>query len=332
MTPRIRIETVLPGVLRLRLPTPGFVANHLYLFLGEVPTLLDAGHPAPEAQTVLDATLHELGLLRRDFAQVLYTHTHLDHLGGGIVHWATDAERLVPHRIAASAVEAGIDRRFGERTRRLHHWSPWLDALPDHPLIERWRERRRQASRSWLAVDGEAGRALLGPPLREGDRVRAGDRTLTILDVPGHDPHHQALFDEEAGLLFTGDVVLKTPTPLMPPMDDDAALYRESLLRLERLGAARILPAHGPVLPGDAVTDSLRAFDAVATFVLERSVRAARPVGPGELLAEALAMALVPSHERLEAVMLGNLHSHLLRWARSGALRTEAGGRFVAAA
>lgn len=324
-------QEVAPGLFRLRVPTPGFVANYLYLFSGPEPVLIDAGHPDAETQAALDAGLAALGLVRADLAAVLYTHTHLDHLGGGIRHWREAAEAAVPHRIAQSALDEGVDRSFGRRTRALHDWSPWLDSLPTHPRVQRWRDRRRQRSRSWLVVDEEEGRALDTRGLKDGDEVLVAGRRLQILALPGHDPHHLAFYDPQRSLLITGDLVLRTPTPLMPPMGDDAAAYRRSLARLQVLPAQLVLPAHGPTLAGEAVGAVAKAFDALAEAVLHCVRQGPTPVGPGDVLEWLFehAPSLLSDAESLEGVMLGNVHSHLLRWLAEGTLAEEE-GRFRA--
>jgi glyoxylase-like metal-dependent hydrolase (beta-lactamase superfamily II) len=37
--------------------------------------------------------------------------------------------------------------------------------------------------------------------------VDLGDRTLTVLHLPGHSPGSIALFDENDGTLFSGDII-----------------------------------------------------------------------------------------------------------------------------
>ena len=314
-----------PGVWRLRVAQPRFAANYVYLLLGEVPTLIDAGHPAPETQRQLDRGLADVGLKRGDIAQVLYTHTHLDHLGGGLASWGAADLRHVEHRIPRSAKEAGVDVGFGTYTIRLHEWFQWMDALPDHPYLDTLRAMREEmeSMRAELRIAAEIGRPT-GRPVTPGESVQAGDLTLRVVDVHGHDPHHVAFIEEGGRWAITGDVVVGTPTPLVPPMDDDALPYREALDRLAAEAAQRVFPAHGLVFDdGPAAVDATReTFDAFAESILRKLRRHAvdGPVGAATILQSWLDtnVAYVAADQALPGVLLGGIHCHLTRLERLG--------------
>ncbi|ADU51014.1 hypothetical protein Tmar_0900 [Thermaerobacter marianensis DSM 12885] len=93
-------EWVAPGILRLSLPTPYPVGDvNVYAVLGRVPTLVDVGPGSPAAREALMRGLAAHGLELRSFAQVVITHTHLDHFGF-LRHWfaapAVTAAALAP--------------------------------------------------------------------------------------------------------------------------------------------------------------------------------------------------------------------------------------------
>jgi glyoxylase-like metal-dependent hydrolase (beta-lactamase superfamily II) len=59
--------------------------------------------------------------------------------------------------------------------------------------------------------------------------------------------------------VLTGDTILGRGTTVLDHPDGTLADYLASLDRLERLGPATVLPAHGPVLPAlDAVVRAYR--------------------------------------------------------------------------
>lgn len=321
------------GVFRIRVPLPGYAANQVYVLLGAVPTLIDAGHPDPSAQEALDHGLLSLGLGRADLAQVLYTHTHVDHLGGGILTWTADDLGHVEQRLPSRAVDAGVDRNFGRYTRRLHAWDPWLESLPPHPIVSQWIKLRRHRSNSWTAVEEDTGRVMGGRPLLPGTWVDAGDRRLLVVEGRGHDPYHVVFLDEGGEFAITGDIVLLTPTPLLPPMDDDATTYREALGRLRFLAPRSVFPAHGSIFRDGpaAIRGALALFDRFADGVLS-VVRTGggREMGPGEVLADLFLLdpALQPRSETMVGVLLGNIHSHLLRLASAGRILSLPGHLF----
>jgi glyoxylase-like metal-dependent hydrolase (beta-lactamase superfamily II) len=84
----------------------------------------------------------------------------------------------------------------------------------------------------------------------DADRVQLAGREWVGLFTPGHTNDHLCLYDEEEGVLLSGDHVLPTITPHISGMihDDPLALYVESLDRVAALpGLTTVLPAHGHV-------------------------------------------------------------------------------------
>ncbi len=317
-----------PGVWRLRVAQPRFAANYVYVLLGKVPTLIDSGHPHASTQRQLTRGLRYIGLERRDIAQILYTHTHLDHLGGGMASWNDPALVHVEHRLPRSAVEAGVDVGFGEYTIRLHQWFRWMDSLPAHPYLDRLRAMKNQhpGGMPWLRIAEGLGRTT-GRPLDPGSIVEAGDLRLRVVDVHGHDPHHVAFVEESGRWAVTGDIVVGSPTPLVPPMDDDAMPYRDALDRMAAEAPGRVFPAHGLVFDDGpaAIEQTAAAFDAFAASIvrnLRRLSGGTRPTGAPPILQSYMDRnpKFVDADTALPGVLLGGIHSHLTRLRRLGAV------------
>jgi len=331
--PPVELE---PGVWRLRVAQPRFAANYVYVLLGEIPTLIDAGHPDPETQRQLDRGLKFLGLSRADIAQVLYTHTHLDHLGGGMKTWTAPELVHVEHRLPASAVEAGVDVGFGDYTIRLHEWFQWMNSLPDHPYLEGLRAMRDENPKGtpWLRIAEGVGRTT-GRPLHPGDVVPAGDLRVKVVDVHGHDPHHVAFVEESGRWAVTGDIVVGTPTPLVPPMDDDALPYREALDRIATHAPARVFPAHGLVFDDGpaAIASTASYFDGFSESILRNLGRlsTAGPVGAASILQSYLDRnpQFRQADVALPGVLLGGIHCHLTRLERLGRVRQPSPNAFL---
>jgi glyoxylase-like metal-dependent hydrolase (beta-lactamase superfamily II) len=88
------------------------------------------------------------------------------------------------------------------------------------------------------------------PSLRmaDCDHITLGGRDWVGLFTPGHTDDHLCLYDEEGGVLLSGDQVLPTITPhisgLIP--GDPLLMYIESRDRLSDLPQiSTVLPAHG---------------------------------------------------------------------------------------
>ena len=95
------------------------------------------------------------------------------------------------------------------------------------------------------------------PELTDGARIDLGGMTLIAHHTPGHAPGHIALEIEGRSLLVAGDLVSGMSTILVPPDGGEMGAFIASLRRARALGAARLLPAHGPVLDGGALARAL---------------------------------------------------------------------------
>ena len=94
------------------------------------------------------------------------------------------------------------------------------------------------------------------PPLQDGETIRAAGTEIRVLATPGHTSDSLCFHlpqDGPHGSVLTGDTILGSGTTVLDYPDGTLRDYLESLDRLERLGPATVLPAHGPVLPDLAV-------------------------------------------------------------------------------
>ena len=111
-------------------------------------------------------------------------------------------------------------------------------------------------------VSGDTGWA----PLRDGDTVRAGDDTLTVIHTPGHALDHVCFWHAEQKDLYAGDMVARGTTVMIPAgRGGGLRAYLSSLELLAALGPARIYPGHGPI-----IDDPLRL---IAEYLEHRRMR-----------------------------------------------------------
>jgi glyoxylase-like metal-dependent hydrolase (beta-lactamase superfamily II) len=87
-----------------------------------------------------------------------------------------------------------------------------------------------------------------GNRVADGQRIAAGELTLTAVATPGHSPDHVAYFEERHRSLFTGDAVLGRGTSVIDPPEGDLTAYLRSLRRMRELSPRVIYPGHGPVV------------------------------------------------------------------------------------
>jgi glyoxylase-like metal-dependent hydrolase (beta-lactamase superfamily II) len=101
-----------------------------------------------------------------------------------------------------------------------------------------------------------------GEPLQDGETIQMAGVTILVLATPGHTSDSvcfQLPDDGPQGSVLTGDTILGRGTTMLDYPDGRLGDYLRSLDRLEALGPATVLPAHGPALPSlEAITRAYR--------------------------------------------------------------------------
>ncbi|MFB6091348.1 MAG: MBL fold metallo-hydrolase [Halobellus sp.] len=172
----------------------------VYVIDADEPAFVDAGL-GRNREYLFDA-LDELGIDREAVRHVLPTHVHLDHAGGAgyLAEACPNAtvrthEVGAPHLVDPERLVAGTKEAVGEL------WEFYAEPKP----VPEGR------------IEG----------LEDGDEIDLGDRTLSVIEAPGHAPHQVIFLDSKDDLLFTGDAagiyvperdVVRETTP--PPQFD----------------------------------------------------------------------------------------------------------------
>jgi glyoxylase-like metal-dependent hydrolase (beta-lactamase superfamily II) len=138
------------------------------------------------------------------------------------------------------AVAAHLEGRPLARVLITHGHPDHASGLP--ALRERWpnleaRKMPLPGESDWL-------------PLSDGDVIRAGGVTLTVVHTPGHAADHVCFWRPETRDLYCGDMMTATTTILVPPASRGGNLraYLDSLRRMAELKPAIAWPAHGIVI------------------------------------------------------------------------------------
>ena len=283
-------ETIRPGVHRVPLPLPGDGLRAVNVYLLEEDdgiVMIDGGWALPQSRAALETAMAALGHDLGEITRILVTHVHRDHY--------TNAVAL--RRLLGARIFLGAGERPGlEMLREIRTDVPVtsLDVLRRGgagDLADRIRaatDRETFDATDWEMPDG-----WLGPGVLD-----LGRRSLRVVPTPGHTRGHVVYLDEAAGLLFAGDHVLPHITPSIGfelaapglPLAD----YLTSLRLMTTFADARLLPAHGPVVPSAhaRVAELLAHHD-------ERLAEALRVLGTQTLDGYAVARRLTWTRRRL---------------------------------
>jgi glyoxylase-like metal-dependent hydrolase (beta-lactamase superfamily II) len=216
-------------------------ANHVVLRSDAGSVVIDSGYDK-HAPLMLALVASRMGLDGRPLATLVNTHCHSDHIGGN----------------------AALRRAYG-----------CAIAIPagEAPLIKAWDQR----ALLYDYADQRAERFDVDEILMPGRTYVWGDLEWRALAAPGHAMGALVFFNDEHGILISGDALWQNGYGIvMPPAIDPAALpaTRATLEMLAALDVRCVIPGHGE--PFTDVRGALgRAFARTAAFEADpmRTVR-----------------------------------------------------------
>jgi glyoxylase-like metal-dependent hydrolase (beta-lactamase superfamily II) len=229
----------------LSLPTPFPVGPvNVHLILRDPVTLIDAGPLTDAAWDVLVAGLAAQGLAVADVKRILLTHGHHDHYGL--------ASRVAD--VSGAGIWGGALDRNNFRQER-------------HPkiLLDDMARSGFGIATRFAVVAAIAAVDHFAKPLEAWDELRGGETlpgdgwSILVRSTPGHTPGSLTFEVPEAGVLFTGDTVLKDITP-NAIIDEDplepgrpfrsVSTYFRTLEEIGRTNAGEtLLTGHGAPIP-----------------------------------------------------------------------------------
>lgn len=339
-------KEILPGLHRIRLPQPKYGSVYVHLASGgDGPlTLFDSGLPHEMTQNALSAQLEKLGKNLKDIDQIVYTHSHVDHMGGGyVISGAAPSVAHVAHRHCI-----GLCEDFISYNRNSSSWKSLVTHLRYAPAIF------EQVGR-FIPMDAAAREKLFsgkvdpdsaetdyhsfaggGSPisfsrgLRDGDIVSTGRYKWEVVETPGHNPHHLVFIESQSRASITGDIILDHGTPIMRSMGDNVTTYLDSLARLSERELGVVLPSHGRIF--EMGNQALKRVMVQREFLLQW-VWDELKKGPASLLDLSFAAirAGVAGEKTNPILLAGVLESALYSWCEDGIAIFDPGtGRFDA--
>ena len=152
------------------------------------------------------------------------SHAHVDHIGG--FHEFGDRRGHPAETMGFATMAQRFTLKDGFRTNR---FGASLSQLP-HPQFD--------------LAQWDLTLAPLTATLAEGDRIALGNRSFSVLHLPGHSPGSIALLDEVSGLLLAGDAVYDD-TLLDDIPGASVPDYLQTMARLADLDCDLVLAGHG---------------------------------------------------------------------------------------
>jgi len=217
---------------------------NVHLVAREPVTLIDSGPLTDDAWVALTAGLAAAGLKVEDVRRVLLTHGHQDHFG-----------------LAGRVADLSGARLYGGRFDR----GLFLMRRNSKLLLDSLARAGFGVGPRLLMMASVAHVDHFAAPLAAWDELSGGETlpgdgwTVAVRSTPGHTPGSLTFEIPEAGLLFTGDTVLRDITP-NAIVDEDperpgeafrsVSRYFETLDEIGRTNAtSSLLTGHGRPIP-----------------------------------------------------------------------------------
>ncbi len=202
---------------------PGKVLDrsvNIFIVEGEDLTLIDAGVKGSEK--AIFQKVRAIGRRPQEISKLIFTHSHPDHIGAAREVVATTGCEVLAH---------GAEREWIERpaVQKAERPVPGFDNLVSGPVH-------------------------LDSSLKDGETIKIGGSTLSVVHTPGHSPGSITLWSPVLRTGITGDAV---PVPGEAPIYDDAFAMVRSFRTLRTLGMETMLSAWADPLDGHAIARRL---------------------------------------------------------------------------
>jgi len=321
----ISVDRLDPHLAMLRIPyfssgEEKAYAN-VFLIIDEELMLIDAGPYSKGKSKKLCFALKKLGFDVKDISRIIYTHSHPDHMGGGI---GLDAYEGIRHCIYWEAKK--WVEQYGEYVSSVKSIAKniFLEHLFLYPEV--MNKYFDVIEYFWHLSFGEI---EINDVLHEGDLISTGKFQFQVISTPGHSPWDISLWEEENSLLFSGDFLLSKSSTLTGGLNgfgSDLTSYESSINKIAGYldKAKRIFPAHGP-----SITSFSNLTDSLLSIVYERENKIFKAISLKNSTMMDLMKVVYPSVESaiVLARCLGVVLTHLEKLENEGKIyRYKDGG------
>jgi len=234
---------VASNIFQVRLPLPSQDCVNSYLFKDKNEwSLIDTGVNTPDVTKLWKSTLQDLGLKFSDIGRIYLTHCHADNFGAAGWMQEMTGAAVYTHKSEVFSVDQMLKKGrtsipvVGELLKE--------NGLPPNMILE--------------VLDDMFGTCKFIQPYPEitalgGDeKVVLGGRLFCVIETPGHSDGHISFFNEEEGILLSGDHLFSHGLPYIGQWPTCRQNSLESYLAsLEMVGCLPVrlaLPAHGDII------------------------------------------------------------------------------------
>jgi glyoxylase-like metal-dependent hydrolase (beta-lactamase superfamily II) len=190
--------------------------------------------------------------LNKPVGLVMPSHLHFDHILGldrAALHFGA---KIGLGSLAHAHVSAQRPLRFVQSWKIKLVILGWLVEGMPLPAMDDW----KHGFRFGLPKSKNPFMAPLCDPLHDGDAVPYIPG-WELLETPGHSDDEIALYHRQGGFLILGDTICNFTGGAWNCLLTDVPAYQKTVSRLKQLEVQALFPAHGQVLTGDNVIETI---------------------------------------------------------------------------
>jgi glyoxylase-like metal-dependent hydrolase (beta-lactamase superfamily II) len=277
-------------------------------------SLIDVGCGGIPGIEHLVSGLSHWGLKLQHLHTVILSHAHPDHMGAlGWILEKTRPKVCLHHlEVESALVPANLEKTFDiPLAKKL-----WASFEPSDNFQEFGLLKFFEDSGCAMSAAGQI------EEIHAGDILDLGNFVFEVLHTPGHSPGHISLFERNRRILLPGDLVGKGPA-WYTPSSGGVIAYLDSLVKLEALDAAIVLPAHGRI-----IETPLAAIQKIRKKLLERESLIRVMLDDGAKSAIQLTRALFQNPLLHFFPGCAITESHIIKLEKEGVIKRE-GHRIV---
>ncbi|CAG0956417.1 MAG: MBL fold metallo-hydrolase [Anaerolinea sp.] len=194
------VQTIIPGLYQIALPTPYAVGNvNVFLAEGDPLTLIDCGVQSDASYEALSSALNSLGYQIKDIRRLIITHHHADHMGlAALIAGQSEAE-VWCHPFGVRWLERPRESLKAER-----RYTDMLfreNGVPSAAL--------ETIGAFWRALETQNTPVRVYMTLDEGEWVEIAGKLWQVYYTPGHAGDLICFYQAHSGVLLSSDHLLR---------------------------------------------------------------------------------------------------------------------------
>lgn len=259
------MKQVSPGIIRIK-ERGSFGAIkppiNIYVILGDDGCIYDAGYGKKRAARYL---IESIRLIEKFYSskresinikRLLPSHSHPDHIAG-----ITQIKNHLHTKIILTKEMYEIMKNKNAYFSYYREPYPSQHFKPNNLKTRlNYHSQRILSKIFYKVIYGISFDFSIDEIISSNKQIDIGGKSWKIFPSPGHAPDHISLYNEENGILMSGDNVLRSITTWLGPPRSNLREYISTLKKIKSLPKLRlILPAHGSPItnPIERINDIL---------------------------------------------------------------------------